>query len=357
METDLYKLLSENEFFKDVDIEIIEKIDKSYFQIKNYKTDEQILKQNDEADEVYLIVSGKVKVVMLMPDGKEIFITYREKNDFFGEMALLEDKRRSASIYAVTSVKLIVITRDIFLLLLDSIHQINMNLTTSISAKWRKSEQIYGLLLEKFKIINTQNKKLEKLNREKENLINEKEILNEELKKKNHQLYNMAITDKLTNIYNRAYIMDILSKEFTRSERHKLELSCIIIDIDHFKGFNDTYGHLIGDFTLKKTAELIKNNLRNEDVLGRYGGEEFLIVLPSTNIDGAEIIAEKIRSIVDNTEYHINDLSFKVTISLGVSNSMIDNPQTEDILLKNADVALYKAKNSGRNRIVLYSKS
>lgn len=114
METDLYKLLSENEFFKDVDIEIIEKIDKSYFQIKNYKTDEQILKQNDEADEVYLIVSGKVKVVMLMPDGKEIFITYREKNDFFGEMALLEDKRRSASIYAVTSVKLIVITRDIF---------------------------------------------------------------------------------------------------------------------------------------------------------------------------------------------------------------------------------------------------
>ena len=149
--------------------------------------------------------------------------------------------------------------------------------------------------------------------------------------------------------------MTVLEKEFTRSIRHKTNLSCIMIDIDNFKFVNDTYGHLIGDFVLKRTAQLMSSQIRNEDILGRYGGEEFLVILPQTDVENALIVAEKIRKKIESSEYLVNNHVINITISLGISDILLSDVKNIDNIIYNADIALYKAKKNGRNQTVLFS--
>ena len=179
----------------------------------------------------------------------------------------------------------------------------------------------------------------------------------EDLQLKNNELYNMSITDNLTKAYNRRYMMEVLEKEFSRSQRHSSDLSCIIFDIDHFKKFNDTYGHQAGDFVLEETAGRVKEGVRKEDYFARYGGEEFIILLPDINIDMAFSAAEKIRMIVESSHYIREKLEVSVTISLGVSSFGRNHPKTQDELVYFADTALFQAKESGRNCSVIYNRS
>ena len=177
----------------------------------------------------------------------------------------------------------------------------------------------------------------------------------EDLMLRNNELYNMSITDSLTKVYNRLYIMEVVEKEFSRSQRHSSDLSCIIFDIDHFKNFNDIYGHQTGDFVLKKTAVCVNDGIRKEDYFARYGGEEFLILLPDINIDMAFSVAEKIRKLVEKSHYAKDDLEVFVTISLGVSSFKSNNPGNYEELINFADQALYRAKADGRNRSIICS--
>lgn len=176
-------------------------------------------------------------------------------------------------------------------------------------------------------------------------------------KKALSDLNKEAYTDKLTGAYNRAYLEHYLENEFESSKISGKRLSIIMLDIDHFKKFNDTYGHTTGDLVLEIFVKVIKRCLRNEDNVFRYGGEEFLVMLPSTNSDKAFQIAERIRKSIEEEKMpNINSLQIaSITCSLGIATFPIHTNNREG-LIKLADIALYKAKAAGRNCVKVYNE-
>ncbi|MBN2897529.1 MAG: diguanylate cyclase [Clostridia bacterium] len=168
-----------------------------------------------------------------------------------------------------------------------------------------------------------------------------------DLEEKNAELRKMAITDGLTKVYNRRYAMHRLEEEIARSERYKHSLSVIMFDLDNFKRVNDVYGHQVGDDVLVKLAQTCQDLLRSSDVMSRFGGEEFMIVLPEANYDQAMLVAEKIRVKIEALTF--DDESLKVTISGGVNSF---KNQSINELIRVADENLYKAKSSGKNCII-----
>jgi len=162
--------------------------------------------------------------------------------------------------------------------------------------------------------------------------------------------FDLSITDGLTKLYNVRYFKEILEKEFALSVGRKAHrLSVIMADVDHFKNFNDTYGHQVGDFVLRRVAQRFKNGSRGHDVVARYGGEEFIMMLPGTDIEDAKIIAERIRESIENRPLKRHNETYSVTMSLGVA--MLVDERTKEELIKKADEALYMAKQEGRNRV------
>jgi len=162
----------------------------------------------------------------------------------------------------------------------------------------------------------------------------------------------LSITDGLTGLYNRRYFMERLTEEFGRTKRYKRSLSVILIDVDHFKKFNDANGHPEGDYLLRTFAEIMKKLARKSDVVARYGGEEFIIILPETDLEMAKITAERLRSEVAKTDFRGGQTQplGRVTISSGVASYQANTASFEE-LIKSADNALYQAKESGRNKV------
>ena len=163
----------------------------------------------------------------------------------------------------------------------------------------------------------------------------------------NQKLNNLASKDSLTNIFNRRIIDEFISKETIKSKRYNNSLALIMIDIDHFKEVNDKYGHQVGDEVILSLVDIISKNIRESDIFGRWGGEEFIILLPETNLNQATIVAQNIRKKVQ--EYRFDKVGQK-TISLGVSEFNSNDDST--VFIKRVDDALYKAKATGRNRVV-----
>ena len=169
------------------------------------------------------------------------------------------------------------------------------------------------------------------------------------------EILQNATMDALTGLNNRRQFEIRLGEQYAASNRQNTPLCAIMIDIDYFKKFNDTYGHAIGDKVLKTVASIIKEHLREYDIPSRYGGEEFCILLPHTTIQEAQIVAERLRSAVESTKIELDSKqSINLTISLGLSELDIKD-MPEDLYMK-ADSALYKAKESGRNKVVVYKK-
>lgn len=163
----------------------------------------------------------------------------------------------------------------------------------------------------------------------------------------------MSVLDGLTGLYNRRQFEIGLEQEYNRTKRHPSDFSLAILDIDFFKKVNDTYGHQYGDYVLKTVSDLMKQSFRKTDLLYRYGGEELVMIMPETNIEGAIIPVQRLRRMVEEYDFNYNGVKAKVTVSIGLTmNYTTFNSAAE--LLKSADEVLYKAKESGRNRVVLY---
>jgi len=167
------------------------------------------------------------------------------------------------------------------------------------------------------------------------------------------RIEELAITDSLTGVYTRRYCLERFREEFQRAEKYNLRLSFLMIDIDHFKKYNDKYGHLVGDTVLKEVAKIIKLYIREIDLLGRFGGEEFALILPDTSKDGASFAAERIRQQIEKQQIKAYDELLKVTISIGVATLPTDAKGYEELIDK-SDWALYRAKKIGRNRVCAF---
>jgi len=166
------------------------------------------------------------------------------------------------------------------------------------------------------------------------------------------QVQEMAITDTLTGVFTRRYFLERLKEEFDRSRKFEHCFSFLMLDIDCFKEYNDRFGHLVGDMILKEVTKTIKENIRQIDIMGRYGGEEFAICLTETGKSEATIIAERIREAVGTRNIPAYDEELRVTISIGIASFPADSVELEP-LIENADRALYRAKESGRNKVCI----
>ena len=186
--------------------------------------------------------------------------------------------------------------------------------------------------------------------------------LKEELASKNVQLHSaneklaeLSVRDELTGLYNHRFLQEKMTEEFARATRYHHPLSCLMIDIDHFKMINDTHGHPVGDQVLRELGKFFMTHLRQADTVARYGGEEFMILLPHVGYEGADILADRLRKkIIDLSFTTSSGLPFKVSVSIGLASYPEDPVDRKETLLFYADKALYRAKGSGRNRVYLY---
>ena len=176
--------------------------------------------------------------------------------------------------------------------------------------------------------------------------------INKTLRQKNKALHELSITDSLTGLYNRKHLMETVNKEITRCRRHNHTFALLIVDIDHFKTYNDTYGHLAGDEVLKRLASVFRDSIRSCDYVARYGGEEFIVLLPEIDQEQGVTAAERIRDKVSEEEFGGDGVAVKVTISVGTA-SYPENGEDTESIIRSADAALYEAKESGRNQIIV----
>ena len=174
--------------------------------------------------------------------------------------------------------------------------------------------------------------------------------MHDDLLQQKQAMSRLAVHDELTGLFNRRYLLSRMDDELARAERYRSTVACMIIDIDGFKKINDTHGHNIGDEVLKDLSNLLKDFVRETDVVARFGGEEFIILLPETDTQGASAFAERLLDNIRNFVFAKDSVSLRVTGSIGISSNQAVNVDKHR-LLKEADECLYKAKNEGKNRV------
>jgi len=179
---------------------------------------------------------------------------------------------------------------------------------------------------------------------------------NRELELANKRLRKLSITDGLTELFNHRHVHELLHEEFERSRRNGAAIAVAMLDLDRFKQVNDTYGHPTGDVILYETAQILRDTAREIDMIGRYGGEEFICILPGTTEEEAEQFAERVRHAVAEHVYRDESHEVRMTVSAGVASYPSPGVEHPDALIKRADEALYHAKETGRNRVVQASR-
>jgi len=164
------------------------------------------------------------------------------------------------------------------------------------------------------------------------------------------KINELSVTDELTGLYNRRKMDEVLEAEFNKAKRYGGSMSVMILDIDYFKSVNDFYGHKAGDVVLSQIGGILRRSIRNIDTATRYGGEEFVIILPQTDFNSALSVAKKLKSLVRNSKF--TSVEREITVSIGIASMPDDGINAVDDILKIADDFLYEAKNSGRDRII-----
>ena len=169
----------------------------------------------------------------------------------------------------------------------------------------------------------------------------------------NANLYWQATTDRMTKLFSHHFFEKNLEEEILRARRYGASFSLLMLDIDHFKKFNDTYGHLQGDLIIKEIAHILRTSVRSIDFTARYGGEEFAVILPEVNVQGAAVVGERIRRGIERHEFAGEEGRLHVTVSIGVAEFKVDRMRTASQFIAEADKALYQSKELGRNRVTV----
>ena len=276
--------------------------------------DEVLITEGDKHTECYLILSGTVRIHLGSPDSDAI--SKLGAGESVGELTLLDGKAASAFVIADEPCRLLVLREDIFWSLINASHNFARNLIILLSRRMRGSNATIS----------------DSVTRQ-------------------HEYRRTSVIDELTGLHNRRWMRDILDRQMKRSQMNNEPLSLLMLDIDHFKKVNDNFGHLAGDQVIRAVAQKMMINVRPTDLLVRFGGEEFIIVLPMTDLAGARIVAERICRSVRQAQIvdGVGNRLPPVTISIGIAQMTED--ESQDSLIERADQVMYKAKNNGRDRV------
>ena len=312
-------LLSRLQLFRNVDLHAPDMDELlSLCHYKQLKDGEELLSKNKENEYLYVLMNGRL--VITLTDHEDSLLTIVEPGECVGEMSIIERRPPSASVVASEKATVLQVSQEVLWRMVSASHEISRNLLYIMSERLRYSNLV---IADSFEM--------------------------------QRKFQRFAYTDSLTGLHNRGWLDDMFAREVSRTERDNLPLCLIMIDVDHFKKFNDEYGHLAGDQVLVTVGENIRKPLRPNDLVARFGGEEFSVLLPETKLEHAQIIAERLREkvckatpgIVDGQEIP------GVTISLGVTEYKPN--YTLETMIASADVAMYQAKQNGRNCVQLAS--
>ena len=286
----------------------------STFPLRTINGGETLITAGKQNNPFYLIIKGKLRVHLLSDLTKPVVIL--QQGQSIGEMAIIDNQASSTNIIADIDSELIEIEQQAFWQLMEQHHQLAINMLQLIAKRLSNSHSMF----EKIKT-----------------LIGDVE--------------RSALIDPLTNLYNRRWLDNMLPRMIQRTAADGLSLAVIMLDIDYFKRYNDEHGHLAGDRVLQTLASAIKDNIRPEDFVTRYGGEEFFIILPGLNVEAGRHIAERLRDTARHLALsdHEDNALPNISISLGLAE--LDGEQSMESLVALADDALYAAKTRGRNCI------
>ena len=285
-----------------------------YCEIKYLNVDDVLIHAGNPNRYLYLLLSGRLSVYLETTHKEPI--AYIEAGESVGEMSLIDNQPTSASVRAIQPSRLMVIDEQLMWMLVNTSHAISTNLLFTLALRLRSG--------------------------------------NSHLAKSREQIDEFrfhATVDALTDLYNRNWLDQMLARQLQHSHQHTEALSILMLDIDHFKAFNDQYGHPAGDAALRAVGAAIKDKLRPTDMAARYGGEEFVVLLPDTDRHTAREVAERLRAAVSAVRITSleGELLPKVTVSIGLTGLV--PPCTQDELIQQADKAMYEAKHAGRNRV------
>ena len=282
--------------------------------VQNFEKGHKLIDPDKPNRSVYIVINGALEAILESENGGT-FTKEITKGHCVGEMSVFDNVKPSATIAAKEPSKILVIPADTMLSMLSASHELCLNLLQILSQRLRHDNKI--VCEEQYHI---------------------------------RCIEENAKIDPMTGLHNRRWLEDMYTREMNRSNKGNFKLTAFMIDIDHFKRVNDTYGHLAGDQVLISVAQTLIRSLRPSDMPVRYGGEEFSVFLPGTTTKNAKVIAERIRRNMENMSISLPDGTIlQVTVSIGFA-ERIDN-DTVASLIDRADKALYHAKQNGRNRV------
>ncbi len=292
---------------------------------RNCQPGEIIVREDEQGDVFYVIRSGHA-VVVKGGDLTQAILGFRWKGDAIGEMALIDNKPRSATVVSLTEMSLWCIDRQLFYQFLGENPAFSLNIMNMLSGRIRQSseERARGFVREK------------------------------QLGQAIEDLNQQATRDPLTGLFNRRFMDEALRKELRLAQDDLSTVGILIADVDFFKRVNDTYGHKAGDMVLQELGKLLKSNVRSADYVCRYGGEEFVVILPGVPMTALERSAEYIRTSFEMAQFQFEDKIIRATISIGAAMYPQHGASGNEVL-EHADHALYHAKRTGRNRVIIYS--
>lgn len=317
MDTKDYVLTTQNLLFQGMDLASVEYI-LERCSVRNLIAGETLLQPDIPNHHLYLILEGELSVHLVAQEAMKY--TSLVAGECAGDISLMDGKSPSALVVAAKPTRVLAVPHDTVWSLVNHSHEVARNLLEIIAGRMRNNNSA---------LISSQNKR--------------------------KQFEHQASVDVLTGIHNRRWMNEAFPRAMLRCSLNKSPVAIMIADIDFFKLVNDTHGHLAGDAALRTVAECMARNLRPSDLLVRYGGEEFALLLPDTSPENAGIVAERLRAKVADSKIRHDPVSFQVTISIGVTQAR--DEKTLETLLSEADRALYRAKESGRNRVEVFTQA